>query len=107
MGSLAGSRSGGWGGGGVQFHEIARTEAILRQLLESVSLWLFNALLNWLKQENFVPSDTVLFEELVQAFSLSMRGSTSSLASLATFCQAKRREAVLSHFPAHIGSHFR
>ena len=84
-------------------------EANARQLLESqsVSLWLFNALLNWLKQEAFAPSNAVLFDELVQAFSLSMVGSTSSLASLATFCQAKHREAVLSHFPAHIGSHFR
>ena len=33
--------------------------------------------------------------------------STSSSSSLATFCQVKRREAMLSHFPAHIGSHFR
>ena len=103
VGSLAGSRS-----SGVQFHEIARMEAISRQLLEpqSVSFWLFNALLNWLKQENFVPSDAVLFEELAQAFSLSMVGCTSSLALLATFCQVKRREAVLSHFPSHIGLHF-
>ena len=52
-------------------------------------------------------SSSVLFEELVQAFSLDMVPSTSSSSSLATFCQAKHREAMLSHFPAHIGSHFR
>ena len=45
------------------------------------------------------------FEELVQAFSACIVGSTASLASMATFCQARRREAVLSHFPAHVGSH--
>ena len=36
-----------------------------------------------------------------------MVGSTASLAPMATFCQARRREAVLSHGPAHVGSHFR
>ena len=36
-----------------------------------------------------------------------MVGSTASLASMATFYQARWREAVLSHFPAHVGSHFR
>ena len=102
VGNLPGSRS-----AGVQFHELMRMEALARQLLESqsVSFWWFNAFLNWLKEESFVPSDSVLFQELVQAFSLSlsMVGSTSSLA---TFCQTKRREAVLSHFPAHVGAHF-
>ena len=62
--------------------------------------------MNWLKEESFIPSDFVLFEELVQAFSLSMVGSVSSLVSLATFCQTKRCEAVLSHFPAHVRAHF-
>ena len=101
VGSLAGSRS-----AGLQLHEVARMEAIARQLFESqsVSLWLFSALLNWLKQEAFAPSDAVLFEEPVQVFSLSV---VTFMSSLATLCQAKRREAVLSHFPAHISSHFR
>ena len=36
-----------------------------------------------------------------------MVGSTVSLASMATVCQARWRDAVLSHFPAHVGSHFR
>ena len=76
-------------------------ESVARQSLQSQSVvfWLFNAFLNWLKEESFVPSDPVLFE-LIQAFSLVMVSSTSSSSSLATFCQAKRREAVLSHFPA-------
>ena len=84
-------------------------EALSRQLLEaqSASLWIVNAILNWLKQEGFQPSDVSLFMELVQAFSTCMVGSTASLASMATFCQARRREAVLSHFPAYVGSHFR
>ena len=59
---------------GVQFDELARLESVARQTLQaqSVSFWIFNALLNWLVQESFVPSDSVLFEELVQAFSLAM-----------------------------------
>ena len=104
VGSLPTSRS-----AGVQFAELARLESVARQTLQaqSMSFWIFNALLNWLVQESFVPSDSVLFEELVQAFSLAMVTSTSSSSSLATFCQAKRREAMLSHFPAHIDSHIR
>ena len=74
VGSLAGSRL-----AGVQFHEVARMKAIARQLLESqsVSLWLFRTLRNWLKQEAFAQSDAVLFEKLIQAFSFSMVDSTS------------------------------
>ena len=104
VGSLPTSRS-----VGVQFAELVCLESVARQTLQtqSVSFWIFNALLNWLVQESFVPSDSVLFEELVQAFSLAMVTSTSSSLSLATFCQAKRREAMLFHFPAHIASHFR
>ena len=103
MGNLSGNRL-----AGVPLHEVGCWEALSRQLLEaqSVSFWIFNAILNWLKQEGFQPSDASLFEELVQAFSPSMVGSTASLASMATFCRARRREA-LSHFSAHVGSHFR
>ena len=103
IGNLPSSRS-----AGVQFFELAHLESVARQALQSQSVvfWLFNAVLNWLKEESFVPSDPVLFEELVQAFSLAMVSSTSSSSSLGTFCQAKRREAVLSHFPARIGPHF-
>ena len=90
-------------------HEVGRLEALSRQLLEaqSVSFWIFIAILTWLKQEGFQPSDASLFKELVPVFSACMVGSTASLASMATFCQARLREAVLSHFPAHVGSHFR
>ena len=104
VGNLSGNRS-----AGVPLHEVGHFEALSRQLLEaqSVSFWIFNAILNWLKQEGFQPLEASLFEELVQAFSTCMVGSTASLAFMATFCQARRREAVLSHFPTHVGSHFR
>ena len=49
----------------------------------------------------------MLFVELVQAFSLAMLTLMSSSSSWAMFCQAKCREAMLSHFLAHIGPHFR
>ena len=86
VGNLSGNRS-----AGVPLHEVGRLEALSRQLLEaqSVSFWIFNAILNWLKQEGFQPSDASLFEELVQAFSTCMVVSTASLASMATFCQAR------------------
>ena len=48
-----------------------------------------------------------LFEELAQAFSTCMVGPTASLASMAMFCQTRRQEAALSHFPAQVGPHFR
>ena len=35
-----------------------------------------------------------------------MSASTSSCA-LASYIQAKRREGILSHFPSHVGTHFR
>ena len=64
-------------------------------------------MLNWIKAAGFVPSDPELFEELIHTFSLAMAQSSTLSASLATFFQAKRRESVLSHFPPHIGDHFK
>ena len=65
VGNLSGNRS-----AGVPLHEVGRLEALSRQLSEaqSVSFWIFNAILNWLKQEGFQPSDASLFEELVPSF---------------------------------------
>ena len=96
VGNLSGNRS-----AGVPLHEVGRLEALSQQLLEaqSASFWIFDAILNWLKQEGFQLSDASLFEELVQAFSTCMVGSTASLTSMATFCQDRRREAVLSYYP--------
>ena len=74
---------------------------------QSVAFWAFNAVIQWLKEEGFTPVEPFIFDELIQSFSLSMVNSTSSLASLATFLKAKRREAILSHFPANVGKHFR
>ena len=87
VGNLSGNRS-----TGVPLHEVGRLEALSRQLLEAqlVFFWIFNAILNWLKQESFQLLDASLFEELVQAFSTCMVGFTASLASMATFCQARR-----------------
>ena len=61
IGNLPTSRSAGF-----QFFELARIESVARQTLQSQSVvfWLFNAFLNWFKEESFVPSDSVLFEEL-------------------------------------------
>ena len=53
-----------------------------------------------------MPPDPALFEQLVQALSLSLVGSASSSAALATYFLAKWREGVLSHFRAHMGLHF-
>ena len=53
------------------------------------------------------PPAPALFDQLIQSFSLSQVTVANSLASASTFLQAKRREAVLSHFPAHIGQHFK
>ena len=54
-----------------------------------------------------MPPDSALFEQLRQAFSLSVVNSASCSAALATYFQAKRWEGVLSHFPVHVGLHLR
>ena len=89
--------------------DTAKVEGVAKHALEthSMSFWLFNALINWVKEEGFAPSEPILFDELVQAFSLSMVNTTTSVASLATFFKGKRREGILSHFPANIGKHFK
>ena len=93
----------------MSFGECAKVEAVANQGFEaqSMAFWVFNGILVWLKQEGFKPGDPQMFEELIQAFSLSMVNSTSAFANLATFLQAKRRESILKHFPGHVGEHHR
>ena len=92
----------------LSFDEAAKVESLTKGFLDSqsMSFWLLSALLHWLKELGFTPPDPVLFEQLVQALSLSFVGVVSSSASLATYFQAKCREGVLSHFLSHVGLHF-
>ena len=75
----------------LSFDEAAKVESLANGLLDSqsMSFWLLSALLHWLKELGFVPPDPALFEQLVQALSLSFVGAASSSASLATYFQAK------------------
>ena len=93
----------------MSIEETAKVEVVLKSCLESqsISFWLFNALLCWLKELGLEPPAPALFDQLIQSFSLSMVSSTSMSAALATFMQAKRREAYLSHFPPHVAAHFK
>ena len=93
----------------LSFDEAAKVKSLVKGLLDSqsMSFWLFSTLLHWLKELGFVPPDPTLFEQIVQSLSLSFVGAASSSAALATYFQAKRREGVLSHFPSHVGLHFR
>ena len=54
-----------------------------------------------------MPPDPALFGRLVQEMSGSMVSSASNSAALATFMAAKRRDGILSHFPSHVGAHFK
>ena len=51
--------------------------------------------------------DPSLFGQLVQEASGSLVTAANSASGLATFMLAKRREGVLSHFPLHVGAHFK
>ena len=90
------------------FDEAAKVENLAKGILDEqlMSFWLFSTLLHLLRELSFMPSDPALFEQLVQALSMSFVDIASSAASLATYFQAKRREGVLSHFPSHVGLHF-
>ena len=103
-GNVSSNRSAGF-----TLAEASKLEGVAKHAIEtqSVSFWAFNALMQWLKEEGFTPVEPFIYDELIQAFSLSMVNSTSSLAALATFFKAKRREAVLSHFPPNVGKHFK
>ena len=51
--------------------------------------------------------DPSLFGQLVQEVSGSLVTAANSASGLTTFMLAKRREGVLSHFPPHVGAHFK
>ena len=67
----------------------------------------FSALLHWLKELGFEAPDPALFGQLVQEVSGSLVTAANSASGLAAFMLAKRREGVLSHFPLHVGTHFK
>ena len=74
---------------------------------QSSGFWIFSALLHWLKELVFEAPHPSLFGQLVQEVSGSLVTAANSASGLATFMLAKRREGVLSHFPPHLGSHFK
>ena len=67
----------------------------------------FSALLHWLKELGFEAPDPSLFGQLVQEVSGSLVTAANSASRLTAFMLAKRREGVLSHFPSHVGPHFK
>ena len=74
---------------------------------QSSGFWFFSALLHWLKELGFEAPNPSLFGQLVQEVSGSLVTATNSASGLASFMLAKRREGVLSHFPPHVGAHFK
>ena len=91
------------------FEEAARVELLCNGMLaaQSSGFWFFSALLHWLKELGFEAPDPSLFGQLVQEVSVSLVTAANSASGLAAFILAKRREGVLSHFPLHVGSHFK
>ena len=74
---------------------------------QSSGFWFFSALFHWLKDLGFEAPDPSLFGQLVQEVSGSLVTAANSTSGLAAFMLGKRREGVLSHFPPHVGSHFK
>ena len=70
-------------------------------------VFFFSALLHWLKELGFEAPDPSLFGQLVQEVSGSLVTAANSASGLAAFMLVKRREGVLSHFPLHVGPHFK
>ena len=60
-----------------------------------------------MKELGFEALDPSLFGQLVQEVSGSLVTAANSASGLAAFMLAKRREGVLSHFPSHVGAHFK
>ena len=91
------------------FEEAARVESLCNGMLaaQSSRFWFFSALLHWLKELGFEAPDPSLFGQLVQEVSGSLVTAANSASGLAAFMLAKRREGVLSHFPSHVGDHFK
>ena len=91
------------------FEEAARVESLCNGMLaaQSAGFCFFSALLHWLKELGFKVPDPSLFGQLVQEVSGSLVTAANSASGLATFMLVKRREGILSHFPPHVGSHFK
>ena len=60
------------------YFDASKLEACAKQALESQSLayWFFETIINWMKRENFAPSEPDMFEEVIGAFSYAMVNST-------------------------------
>ena len=91
------------------FEEAARVESLCNGMLaaQSSGFWFFSTLLHWLKALEFEAPDPSLFGQLVQEICGSLVTAANSASGLAVFMLAKRREGVLSHFPSHVGPHFK
>ena len=91
------------------FEVAARVESLCNGMLaaQSSGFCFFSALLHWLRELGFEAPDPSLFGQLVLEVSGSLVTAANSASGLAAFMLAKRREGVLSHFPSHVGPHFK
>ena len=91
------------------FEEAARVESLCNGMLaaQSSGFCFFSTILHWLKELGFEAPDPSLFGQLVQEVSGSLVTAANSASGLAAIMLTKRREGGLSHFPSHVGPHFK
>ena len=85
----------------ITLKELAILESLFRAQVETLShnMWVLTGLIAFLKNDGFVPSDPLLFNQLVSSLSMGLAHSTNSSASGTSFAVTKRRESYLSHLP--------
>ena len=64
-------------------------------------MWVLSGLLGFVRLQNFVPADSLLFNTLVTSLSKSLAHQATLCASHTAFLVLKRRQFYLSHLPAY------
>ena len=88
---------------GISVRDSVAMGGSLRSAVETMShsMWVLSGLIAYIRQHGFVPPDPSLFNTMVTALSRGLANQASSLGSLTSFLEVRRREFYLSHLPAY------
>ena len=65
----------------------------------SHSMWVLSGLLGLIRRDGYLPSDPLLFQQLVRSVSMGLANQANFAASYTTFFVKKRRDLLLSYLP--------
>ena len=85
----------------ISLKECSMLETSARSQSEALShsMWVLSGLLGLIRRDGYLPSDPLLFQQLVRSVSMGLANQANFAASYTTYFVKKRRDLLLAHLP--------